>query len=369
MGRIILENPQVMNNAQRAFLKDGSTSQCITTALNVLEDFQRKRKKTLSQLFLLAYDQVKAYDSVQAYTIRASLERFNLPESFISYALSNLENATSSFKTFFGPTDEFQVLTSVRQGDPLSPLIYICVTDALHEGLRFNPIYKVPTGYHFSNDPELLIGSSGYADDTTTYCESWGDQWMMHEWVRDFCHAHGFQLNARKCKYIISDQEGEDDKRFLWSVDGREKITPKPSSEPFRYLGIWLSMDLKWDKQIQILNKMVMDWRWKSFVNKTDPAQLRASVVEYLYPRMEIGLLYADINEEMCAAWLSTIIYTICARGNMSGTHSINKSGFCILSGIPDIWMRTQISRATDLLVNLNSSKTMVDPLAHGCLL
>src|SRR4051794_33809877 len=28
------------------------------------------------------------------------------------------------------------------------------------------------------------------------------------------------------------------------------------------------------DKQIQILNKMVMDWRWKSFVNKTDHAQL-----------------------------------------------------------------------------------------------
>jgi len=130
MGRTLLENPHVMNKAQRAFLKDGSTSQCITTALNILEDFQRKRKKTQSRLFLLAYDQVKAYDSVQAYSIRASLERFNLPEKFISYVLSNLENATSCFKTFYGPTDEFQVVTSVRQGDPLAPLIYICVTDA-----------------------------------------------------------------------------------------------------------------------------------------------------------------------------------------------------------------------------------------------
>src|SRR4051812_36915512 len=49
------------------------------------------------------------------------------------------------------------------------------------------------------NDAELLIASSGYADDTTTYCESWRDQWMMHEWVREFCHVHGFQLNAHKC--------------------------------------------------------------------------------------------------------------------------------------------------------------------------
>ena len=54
--------------------------------------FQEKRKKDKSALlFLLAYDQVKAYDSVQAYTIQASLERFNLPAEFISYVLSNLE--------------------------------------------------------------------------------------------------------------------------------------------------------------------------------------------------------------------------------------------------------------------------------------
>ena len=144
MGQILLENPNVMNKAQRAFIRDGSTSQCITTALNILEDFhrkpKRKRKRTQSQLFLLAYDQVKAYDSVQTYTIRASLERFNLPEKFISYVLSNLENATSCFKTFYGPTEDFPVVTSVRQGDPLAPLIYICVMDALHEGL-LQPLY------------------------------------------------------------------------------------------------------------------------------------------------------------------------------------------------------------------------------------
>ena len=87
---------------------------------------------------MLAYDQVKAYDCVQMYTIRASLERFNFPELFIGYVLSNLENATSCFKTFYGPTEDLSVVASVRQGDPLSPLVYICITDPLHEGLRRN---------------------------------------------------------------------------------------------------------------------------------------------------------------------------------------------------------------------------------------
>jgi hypothetical protein len=122
MGDIILRNPKLMNKAQRAFIKDGNTSQCITTALNILEDFQRKRKKSLSRLFLLTYDQVKAYDSVQSYTIRASLERFNLPENFISYVLCNLENSTSCFKTFYGPTSEFAVETS----SALSACLHLC---------------------------------------------------------------------------------------------------------------------------------------------------------------------------------------------------------------------------------------------------
>ena len=35
--------------------------------------------------------------------------------------------------------------------------------------------------------------------------------------------------------------------------------------------------------------------------------------------------------------------------------HSINKKGFCLLAGIPDLWMRMHTTRATELLVNMNT--------------
>ena len=62
-----------------------------------------------------------------------------MPENFIQFVLSGLDQATSCFKTFYGLTEDFKVETSVRQGDPLSPLIYIFVVDALHEGWKNNP--------------------------------------------------------------------------------------------------------------------------------------------------------------------------------------------------------------------------------------
>lgn len=105
LNEIFLRNPEVMTEAQRAFLRNGNIQQCLHTLVDVLEDWQTKKKKANHGILaVVAYDQVKAYDSVQPETIRASLERFNMPEQFISYILSNLEEATYCFKTFYGPS-------------------------------------------------------------------------------------------------------------------------------------------------------------------------------------------------------------------------------------------------------------------------
>ena len=95
-------------------------------------------------------------------------------------------------------------------------------------------------------------------------------------------------------------------------------------------------MSLDWSKQIQVLNKYVMDWRWKALVAKVDAAQLKTSVNDYLLPRMDIGLLHACVTAKMCNAWLSTVIHTICERARMSNAHSLNRAAFCLLAEIPD---------------------------------
>jgi hypothetical protein len=159
-----------------------------------------------------------------------------------------------------------------------------------------------------------------------------------------------FKINNSKCKYFISDFQA----RWL-ATEGGGKIIPTSPETHFRYLGLWLSLSLDWSKQILVLNKYIMDWRWKAKVAKVDAAQLKSSVIDYLLPRMDIGLLHADVTQKMCHSWQSSIVHTICERAGMSNANSINRKAFCLLAGLPDIWLRTQTTRATDILVNINT--------------
>src|SRR5581483_9619124 len=135
-------HPEILDLAQRGFIRNGCIQQCLNLVLDVFEDRATKQHAGReSKLFTLLYDQRKAFDSVQQYTIEASLRRFNMPDNFIEYVCSGLLNATSCVMTKDGPTQFFDILTSVRQGDPLAPLIYILVVDALHAGYRSNPLY------------------------------------------------------------------------------------------------------------------------------------------------------------------------------------------------------------------------------------
>ena len=89
----------------------------------MLEDAKQKRfLNSLVKFFLVTYDQKKAYDSVQRYSIRATLERFNAPENFILLIMNLHENLRASFKTFYGLTESFSVLNGLQQGNPLYQL-------------------------------------------------------------------------------------------------------------------------------------------------------------------------------------------------------------------------------------------------------
>jgi hypothetical protein len=178
--------PHLIHAAQRAYLRDGDSKQCVSALIDLMEDFQeRARADSAHELVVTSYDIRKAFDSVHKFTIRASCERLNMPPSFIDYVIACLDQAESCVRCADGLTGRFQIESSVRQGDPLAAIVFILIMDALHCGLENNPLGLTAKGYTMM-DGGPTVHSLGYSDDTLTSSGSWESALAKHEWVREF---------------------------------------------------------------------------------------------------------------------------------------------------------------------------------------
>ena len=99
VSTVLSNNPSLLHPSQRAFLRNGDTGQCVDMVLDVFEDFNRCKKPVGGDLFVASYDQAKAYDSVQQYSLECSLRRFGFPEQAIAHFCSTLSDASSSVAT------------------------------------------------------------------------------------------------------------------------------------------------------------------------------------------------------------------------------------------------------------------------------
>ncbi len=330
IGDVLVRNPTFLSSAQRGFLRDGSIFQCMDTLVDVIEDWRqntetpkgasgksagvkRGRGRRSEPLYVVSYDQSKAYDRVQAYSIQASLERLNMPELFVQYVLSTLRGATSQVRTAGGLTRSFSLRSGVRQGDPLSPLIYIFFMDVLHARLeRDNPLFpgrEQDWGYRFRReDPRtgrpVQVFSCGYCDDTVIVGSSARAVREMHAWVREFFGAHCGALNCEK-SYLLCSRGAEVPE--LPSVDGETLIEGRGEDYTIRYLGMWVNLRLDWTTQKARMDRLV--WKVCSAVRRngfTLP-MARAAVSQFLVPGLLIGLRMADVRTEEVQAWDSRI--------------------------------------------------------------
>ncbi len=187
---------------------------------------------------------------VQEDSLRATLKLFRFPVRAIAYICSSLHDAQSVVITDGGLTGPFPIRSSVRQGDPLSPLLYILFMDALHRGLD-----GIEDSGHALDGGGVKVASCGYADDLIAFAGSPGAAERMHEWVRAFFGMHAAKINANKTKYFFSSQPAPGCPASvparLWSVCGRTAIPARPPSESFKYLGVKVSVDLNWSDEIE----------------------------------------------------------------------------------------------------------------------
>ena len=141
----ILARHRILHPAQEAFIRNGAISNCIDTWLDVWEmsrEVRTGRTAVHGDCVNLFYDIRAAYDSVQHDDLLRSLHRLHMPTAFIELIADSVSDLTSRVRTCYGLTDAFPVRRSVRQGDPLAPLLYVLFMDSLHAGMEVNPLQQ-----------------------------------------------------------------------------------------------------------------------------------------------------------------------------------------------------------------------------------
>ena len=364
ISTVLCAMPQLLNINQRAFLRNGDVAQCIAALLDVFEDhLGKKRTEARASLYCVSYDLSKAYDSVQEYSIRASLERFEFPPEIVDYVCSSLWGSKSRVRTRHGPSDTFDVLSSVRQGDPLAPLIFILVLDALHCGIQ-EICYRDGHGVDLGGMP---LASMGYADDTAIVADSENGIRVLHEWVRGFFGAHAFKINSKKTKYICSvDPRGVD---CLHGVDGIAHISPLPSCTSFRYLGVLLNMDCTWNDEVERLEKLVLFVRARILNFRIPLAPAVDAVNSFLIPKMEAGLGLMPLtsrNTQKLRNWTTLLKEAALNAAAPQRASSVSVDGFCAVTDMMNLVLHAEGLRMAHAFERLNIRGTVVAPTARA---
>ena len=201
---------------------------------------------------LLFIDFQKAFDTIEFDFILKAFEKFNFGRNIINWIQILYKNATSCVINNGISSCFFDVNRGVRQGDPLSPYIFILVIELLAHRIRSCEDIH---GIKISNK-EIKI--TLYADDITIVAGDRTSAKNVFKILNEFAMCSGLKINKDKSEamWLGRDRNSTDTPfNILW---------PKT---PIKLLGIYLSYDkgsavkANFEDKIEKLKKLLHWWK------------------------------------------------------------------------------------------------------------
>ena len=178
----------------------GIPKKSIHTANSILTNiWDIENTYSRSKLMFLLIDQKKAFDRVDHQYLFGTLKALNLPENFIHWVQCMYKNVYSQIEINGTLTKKINIKRSVRQGCPLSMLLFVLSAEGLAEMIRQNQSIK---GYKITPSSEKKIVA--YADDTTLLLTDKVSIQQSLETIERYCNASGAMINKEKTEVLIT---------------------------------------------------------------------------------------------------------------------------------------------------------------------
>ncbi|XP_074262977.1 uncharacterized protein LOC141585829 [Silene latifolia] len=225
--------PDLVGNEQAAFIKERSIFENITMSQNLIKGYNQS---LISPRCLIKGDIRKAFDSLQWEFIRQMLNGLGFPSQFVKWTMGCITSPWFSLKINGTLCGFFPGKSGVRQGDPLSPYIFVLSIEILSRQLR--RLYLLPQVSSHPKCAKLCLNHLVFADDLMIFMR--GDVPSVVDVAQcldEFASVSGLHANPAKTS-IYYGGVAEDVRKQIGVLTGYSE-----EQFPFRYLGVTLNPD------------------------------------------------------------------------------------------------------------------------------
>ena len=185
--------PKVIGKEQLGFIKGRNIVEGTRTIEAVMESWAKEERGGI----IAAFDFRKAFDSIAHDYIWRLLAHYGYTDDFIGMIKTLYKGAESAVMNNQTTTQYFQLGRSCRQGDALSPYLFILAIEPLLATIRED---ERIVGVRSPNG--ITIKTTAYADDITGIAENEEDIERMLKHLKDFKEQSGLEINEKKSEIM-----------------------------------------------------------------------------------------------------------------------------------------------------------------------
>ena len=253
----------VISQSQNAFVEGRQILDTVLIANEAVDSTLRGKEKGI----LCKLDIEKAYDHIRWDFLMQMLERMGFGSKWIRWINWCISTATFSVLINGSPSGFFRSSRGLRQGDPLSPYLFVIGMEALSCLLQRAVEGNFISGCRFRgrDGGEIVISHLLYADDTIIFCDANAEQLMYLRWTLMWFEAFsGLKINIFKSEIIP-----------LGRVDNVEELAAElgcgVGSLPTKYLGLPLGAPHRatgvWDSIEERFRNRLSSWK-RQYISK-----------------------------------------------------------------------------------------------------